>query len=93
MAAMAPDGALEAINLTGLTLPTEMDMALRTGQYRWAATAFCCHWAAVTASMCTARIYKALPGDARQPTKSHPGGVARPAPVARLLAGGPLDSF
>lgn len=34
MAAMAPDGAGEAINLTGLSLQAEMDMALRIGQYR-----------------------------------------------------------
>lgn len=34
MAAMAPDGAVQAINLTGLTLQGEMDMALRIGQYR-----------------------------------------------------------
>lgn len=34
MAAMAPDGAGEVINLTGLTLQAEMDLALRTGQYR-----------------------------------------------------------
>lgn len=34
MAAMAPDGAAQAVNLTGLTLQAEMDMALRIGQYR-----------------------------------------------------------
>lgn len=34
MAAMAPDGAAQAVNLTGLTLKGEMDMALRIGQYR-----------------------------------------------------------
>lgn len=34
MAAMAADGAAQAINLTGLTLKGEMDMALRIGQYR-----------------------------------------------------------
>ena len=34
MAAMASDGAAQAINLTGLTLKAEMDMALRIGQYR-----------------------------------------------------------
>ena len=34
MAAMAPDGPAQAINLTGLTLKGEMDMALRIGQYR-----------------------------------------------------------
>lgn len=38
MAAMAPDGAAQAINLTGLTLKGEMDMALRIGQYRYATT-------------------------------------------------------
>lgn len=37
MAAMAADGAAQAINLTGLTLKGEMDMALRIGQYRSAA--------------------------------------------------------
>lgn len=40
MAAMAPDGAAQAINLTGLTLKGEMDMALRIGQYR---SATLCH--------------------------------------------------
>lgn len=35
MAAMASDGAGEAINLTGLTLQAEMDLALRIGQYRY----------------------------------------------------------
>ena len=39
MAAMAADGAAQAINLTGLTLKGEMDMALRIGQYRSAASA------------------------------------------------------
>lgn len=34
MAAMAPDGAAQAVNLTGLTLKGEMAMALRLGQYR-----------------------------------------------------------
>ncbi len=34
MTAMAPDGAAQAVNLTGLTLQGEMDMALRIGQYR-----------------------------------------------------------
>jgi len=34
MAAMAPDGAAQAVNLTGLTLKGEMDMALHIGQYR-----------------------------------------------------------
>ncbi|KAL3133386.1 hypothetical protein ABBQ38_007254 [Trebouxia sp. C0009 RCD-2024] len=34
MSAMAADGAAHAINLTGLTLKGEMDMALRIGQYR-----------------------------------------------------------
>lgn len=34
MSAMAPDGAGEVINLTGLTLTAEMDLALHTGQYR-----------------------------------------------------------
>lgn len=34
MAAMAADGAAQAINLTGLTLKAEMDMALCIGQYR-----------------------------------------------------------
>ena len=37
MAAMAPDGAAQAVNLTGLTLQAEMDLALRIGQYRSAA--------------------------------------------------------
>ena len=35
MAAMASDGAGEAINLTGLTLQAEVDLALRIGQYRY----------------------------------------------------------
>ena len=34
MAAMAPDGAAQAVNLTGLTLKGEMAVALRLGQYR-----------------------------------------------------------
>ena len=42
MAAMAPDGAAQAINLTGLTLKGEMDMALRIGQYRFVATSSLC---------------------------------------------------
>lgn len=39
MSAMAADGAAHAINLTGLTLKGEMDMALRIGQYRSATAA------------------------------------------------------
>ena len=42
MAAMAPDGAAQAINLTGLTLKGEMDMALRIGQYRSVTTSSLC---------------------------------------------------
>lgn len=41
MAAMAADGAAQAINLTGLTLKGEMDMALRIGQYRFVTTNHC----------------------------------------------------
>lgn len=40
MAAMAADGAAQAINLTGLTLKAEMDMALRIGHYRSATATF-----------------------------------------------------
>ena len=42
MAALAADGAAQAINLTGLTLKAEMDMALRIGQYR-STTLVKCH--------------------------------------------------
>ena len=59
MAAMAPDGAAQAVNLTGLTLKGEMDMALRIGQYRcvqlcsvhfviWLAR----HWTVRTRTLC-----------------------------------------
>lgn len=59
MAAMAPDGAAQAVNLTGLTLKGEMDMALRIGQYRcvqlcsvhfvkWLAR----HWTVCTRLLC-----------------------------------------
>ena len=50
MAAMAADGAAQAINLTGLTLKAEMDMALHIGQYR-SATLVHCHCSSLISSL------------------------------------------